>query len=106
MTGTAQRLRERLDAVPLHRCYTLAVVTDLLTDLPELTSLPEPGPTAGSARVTGVAYLSHGQPRQLQADAFPLGFIELSNQPTVSLCGQESETIRHIDDGSLRADAA
>ncbi|WP_144670892.1 L-aspartate oxidase [Arthrobacter sp. U41] len=51
------------------RVETGAFVTDLLTDLPEPTSLPEPGPTAGSARVTGVAYLSHGQPRQLQADA-------------------------------------
>ncbi len=45
------------------RVETGAFVTDLLTDH------PEPGPTAGSARVTGVAYLAHGQPRQLQADA-------------------------------------
>ena len=45
------------------RVETGAFVTDLLTDR------PEQGPTADSARVTGVAYLSHGQPRQLQADA-------------------------------------
>lgn len=45
------------------RVETGAFVTDLLTDR------PEQGPTADSARVTGVAYLSNGQPRQLQADA-------------------------------------
>ena len=45
------------------RVETGAFVTELLTDL------PEPGPTAGPARVTGVAYLADGQSRQLDADA-------------------------------------
>ena len=45
------------------RVETGAFVTELLT------GLPEPGPTAGAPRVTGVAYLSNGQRRQLEADA-------------------------------------
>lgn len=45
------------------RVETGAFVTDLLTDVPGT------GPTAGAARVTGVAYLADGQPRQLDADA-------------------------------------
>ncbi|BCW67576.1 L-aspartate oxidase [Arthrobacter sp. NicSoilB4] len=44
------------------RVETGAFVTELLT------GLPEAGPAA-SARVTGVAYLSNGQPRRLHADA-------------------------------------
>ena len=45
------------------RVETGAFVTELLTDF------AQPGPTAGPARVTGVAYLADGQPRQLDADA-------------------------------------
>ena len=45
------------------RVETGAFVTELLT------RLPEPGTTAGAPRVTGVAYLSSGQRRQLDADA-------------------------------------
>ena len=45
------------------RVETGAFVTELLTEL------PEQGPTAGTARVTGVAYLANGHPRRLTADA-------------------------------------
>ncbi|MDZ4353993.1 MAG: L-aspartate oxidase [Arthrobacter sp.] len=44
------------------RVETAAFVTDLLTEHPD-------SDLSGAARVTGVAYLANGQPRQLDADA-------------------------------------
>jgi L-aspartate oxidase len=53
------------------RVETGAFVTELLTDQADAgtgTGVPAGGPTAAS-RVTGVAYLSNGAPKQLAADA-------------------------------------
>lgn len=68
--ATGARIARALVAAVLDRAFqgrlrveTGAFVTELLTD-PR-----EPGPTADAARVTGVAYLANGQPRQLDADA-------------------------------------
>ncbi|MET3949844.1 L-aspartate oxidase [Arthrobacter sp. UYEF36] len=51
------------------RVETGAFVTDLLTEHPTRDASGATRDPLGAARVTGVAYLANGQPRQLDADA-------------------------------------
>ena len=68
--ATGARIARALVAAVLDRALQGRLRVETGTFVTEvLTGHPGAGPAADTARVTGVAYLSHGQPRHVDADA-------------------------------------